>query len=128
MFEEQNGVVTPRRRLDQSFGILCTAWKRDVPTRRMRVYGFDTLRVKWSAFDTPATCHTNDDRIRPGAVTAPAKSRNLVSHLHETRPRVVGKLDLDNRFISADCHASRNTDDAGLSQSRILHAVRIAVC
>src|SRR5215471_5493879 len=81
--------------------------------------------MKGTSLDPSSACHADDDRIRPYAVAAPAKRWNLVSHLHETRPGIICKLDLDYRLISVNRHATGDTDNARFGKRRVLHSIRI---
>src|SRR5215471_20837041 len=83
--------------------------------------------MKGTSLDPSSACHADDDRIRPYAVAAPAKRWNLVSHLHETRPGIICKLDLDDRLVSVNRHAACDTDNAGFGKRRVLHSIRIQI-
>src|SRR5262245_61261033 len=110
VFEEQDGIIGPSGGLDQSFRILGVAWENDVPSRRVRVYRFDALRVERTAFDAATARHSHNDRVGPFTIASPAQRRNFVTHLHEARPRIIRKLNFDNGLISANGHAACHSD------------------
>src|SRR5262249_8072171 len=124
VFEEQDRIVTSSSSFDQALGIFSSARKYNVPAGRVRIYCLDALGMEGTAFDPAAASHAHDHGIRPGTVAAPSQRRNLVTHLHKTRPRIVGELNFYDRLVTTDRHAARNSDDAGFRQRRVLNAIR----
>ena len=127
MLEEQYRIIASSRRLDQAFGIFGIARKNDVPARRMRVHGFRAHRMEGPALDSSTAGHAHDQRVGPDSITSPTHGGNLIAHLHEGGPRVIRKLDFDDRLVSAKRHTAGNTHNTGFGERRILYAIRVKI-
>jgi len=77
------------------------------------------------AFDVASYRDADDDRAGPDPLAASSHGWHFIPNLHECRPHVVGKLNLDDRFVSRDGHSSGNADDACLGQRTVAHTVGI---
>src|SRR5574338_1208992 len=69
-----------------------------------------------AALDVAPHRDSHDHRTGPGPLAAPPHGRDLVSHLHETRPQIVAELDFDDRAVPAYRHAAGHAGDTRLSE------------
>ena len=69
-----------------------------------------------SAAKVAADRHTHDHRARPVVARPVTHHGHFVAELHESRPDVVEKLNLDHRLQPAKGHPDAATDDVGFGE------------
>ena len=87
----------------------------------------EVLAVRRAVTAAAAHRRADDDRARHAAVVHAAKLRRVIQELVEAERQEVAEHDLDDRPSPAEREPVRDTDDAGLADRRVQHAVGMVV-
>src|SRR5690242_2651723 len=76
-----------------------------------------------AALDVSADRNADDYRTSPVTIAPPAYRGDLITQFHGSWPEIVGKLNLDDRLVTCNCHSAGYASNTCLRKGRVAYAI-----